>query len=89
MAWDVAAILALITALIPVVDQVIKWIEKLFPTATGTAKKLAATNVLNAVIPGDQIQSLEGKEVVSKLIDQRVAALNAAGTLKHKGKKKA
>jgi hypothetical protein len=86
MAWDVAAIMALITALMPIIDQVIKWIEKLFPKGTGAAKKAKATEVLAALMPAGATKGADAEAVVSKLIDQRVAALNETGVLRHKKK---
>lgn len=88
MAWDIAAIFSLITMLMPVVDQVIKWIEKLFPLAPGTEKKKKALEVLGVVVPGAFTKAAEADQVVGELIDKRVAALNASGALKHKKKLK-
>jgi hypothetical protein len=89
MAWDVAAIIALITELMPIIDQVIKWIEKLFPKATGAAKKQMAMNVIAAVSPESMNKGTEGADAISKLIDERIAVLNKWGVLKHRVKKKA
>jgi hypothetical protein len=89
MAWDVAAIIALITAMMPIIDQVIKWIEKLFPKATGVAKKKMAMDVIAAVSPESVGKGTEQSDAISKLIDERVAVLNKTGVLKHKEKKKA
>ena len=85
---DLAAILAFITAIMPLIDQVITWIEKLFPNSTGVEKKAAATKTLTALIPSAALGIPDIAEVVSKSIDQRVAILNQAGKFKHKGSTK-
>lgn len=85
MATDIAAILALVTALMPLIDQVITWIERLFPKKTGVEKKDAATKTINALMPAS-IQAIPDiADVVSKTIDQRVGIYNQAGKFKHKG----
>ncbi len=88
MAMDLIAILAFITALMPLIDQVILWIEKLFPKKSGTEKKDAATKTINALMPASVQAIPDIAEVVSKSIDQRVAIYNQSGKFKHKGSTK-
>ncbi|MCJ7805595.1 hypothetical protein MUP46_03035 [Patescibacteria group bacterium] len=88
MALDLAAILAIIAALSPLIDQVITWIERLFPKAQGTVKKDAATKTINALMPAAAQGIPDIAEVISKSIDQRVTILNQAGKFKHKGSTK-
>jgi len=88
MAWDAASIIGLITALMPIMDQVVKWIEQLFPKSAGSAKKAVAVSVIDAVMPAGITKGPEAQEVISKMIDERVAALNELGVLKHKKKVK-
>lgn len=85
---DLIAILAFITALMPLIDQVVLWIEKLFPKKTGIEKKDAATKTINALMPASVQAIPDIAEVVSKSIDQRVAIYNQAGKFKHKGSTK-
>lgn len=86
MATDLAIIIQIATLLMPLIDQIIKWIERLFPRTPGAAKKVKAMEVLKAVMPVTKGTAAELEEVSSKLIDQRVAALNEAGVFKHSKK---
>lgn len=88
MAMDLIAILAFITALMPLIDQVVLWIEKLFPKKSGIEKKDAATKTINALMPASVQAIPDIAEVVSKSIDQRVAIYNQSGKFKHKGSTK-
>ena len=88
MAMDLAAILALIAALSPLIDQIITWIERLFPKKTGVEKKDAATKTINALMPASAQAIPDIAEVISKSIDQRVAIYNQSGKFKHKGSTK-
>lgn len=85
MAMDIAAILAIAAALMPLIDQVITWIERLFPKKTGAEKKDAATKTINALMPAAAQAIPDIADVISKSIDQRVAIYNQAGKFKHKG----
>jgi hypothetical protein len=88
MALDLAAILAFITAIMPLIDQVITWIEKLFPNSTGIEKKAAATKTLSALMPAAAMAIPDLPEIISKSIDQQVAIKNQAGKFKHKASTK-
>lgn len=89
MSTDWTAILAFITALVPIIDQVITWIERLLKTKTGAEKKEAATKIINAALPAAAQAIPDIADIISKSIDQRVAIYNQAGKFKHKGKTKA
>lgn len=88
MALDLAAILAIIAALAPLIDQVITWIERLFPKKTGEQKKDAATKTINALMPASAKAIPDIADIISGSIDQRVAIYNQAGKFKHKGSTK-
>jgi hypothetical protein len=87
MATDFVAIIALITALMPIIDQVVLWIEKLFPKKTGREKKEAATKTINALMPACTQVIPDLPEIISRSIDQRVSIYNQSGKFKHDTKK--
>jgi uncharacterized membrane protein len=85
MATDWVAIMAFIAALMPIIDQVIAWIERLLKNSTGAEKKVAATKTINALMPAAALALSDYNDIVSKSIDQRVAIFNQSGKFKHKG----
>lgn len=88
MATDIAGLFQLAMLMMPLIDQVIKLIERLFPKIPGAAKKVKAMEVLKAVMPETGAKGAEAEELQSKLIDQRVAMMNEAGVFKHSKKLK-
>jgi len=89
MGWSTGEIIQFATIIIPLVDQVIKWVEKLFPRSEGQGKKKRALSVIKAVLPEGREGGIEGEQVISNLIDSRVAMMNEARVFKHHEKAKA
>lgn len=88
MGWTVDEIIKFATLLMPLIDQVIKWIEKLFAKKPGALKKAKAAMVLNTILPEGVLKGPEADSLIGNLIDSRVAMMNEAGVFKHAAKVK-
>jgi hypothetical protein len=84
MGMDLELAIKLATLLIPLIDQVIKWIEKLFPRVEGSVKRAKAISVIRGLIPEGSDGEKEIERLTGSLIDTRVEMFNAAGVFKHR-----
>ena len=77
MGWSPVDIITLVTALLPLILEIIKLIESLFGGSSGAVKKAAAMSIMDPLIPPG------AKAVVSRMIDAQVAKFKADGTFNH------
>jgi len=86
MATDWTSIFYFITALAPIIDQVIILVEKLLKKSSGPEKKEAAVKTIKAFLPPSFESIPDINEIISNSVDQRVALYNNSGKFKHRSK---
>ena len=80
---DWTALFNLIVGLMPLIQQIVEWIEKTIGAGQGPKKKQIVFDQILSMIPLEMAKSNRVRNAISTQIDNTVTSLNKAGFFKH------